>query len=242
VGEGTTNKRARVDGGDPELARGGGVTRIGKSAPSLDELLIYAVQGVLEAGEECTFERLVYECFTRFPESFGFRRYPQWPDSARVNKGWLRCRTDRGWLIGSVQEGFRLTSTGEQVAKAVSRQLEHGVALKPSPVGGTRTRERYESLIRNIRRDSVFLRFSAGRHDFEVTEMEFRRLLGATMETPRRILRQSLDAFKTAARTYGDDELLNFLETCGEIMAPLISPGRKPNERSNRRGNPAPAN
>ena len=66
----------------------------------IDQLVVYAVKRILDANEECTFERLVYECFTLFPEKFEFKRYPEWPDSARITKAWLRCRTDKGWIAG----------------------------------------------------------------------------------------------------------------------------------------------
>ena len=210
----------------------------------LDDLVVYCVSEILNSGEECTFERLVYECFTRFPDTFGLKRYPKWPDSARVNKAWLRCRTDKGWIVGSVQEGFRLTSVGEHIAGMVATRLEAGIPSARSAGTGSRTRERHETLLRNIRSDSLFQRFVESQDGFELSEMEFRRFLGVTMETPVRILRQNLNAYKNAATGYGDEGVLDFLAACEKMMAPLINPagtGRKPNDRSNRRGDSRPA-
>ncbi len=51
---------------------------------SVDELVLFAAKCILDSGEECTVERLVYECFTLFPKSFCLPRYPQWPDSTRT--------------------------------------------------------------------------------------------------------------------------------------------------------------
>jgi hypothetical protein len=172
----------------------------------------------LEGGDDCTFERLVYECFTRFPYAFGLKRYPEWPDSARVNKAWHRCRTDKGWITGSVQEGFRLTIAGELVAASVTARLVAGTASTERTGSGTRTRERYEALLRNLRRDALYQRFLGGPNGFEPSDMELRQLLGATLETPTRILKQNLNAYKSAARAYEDDEVLDFLAACERIM------------------------
>ncbi|MEO0141187.1 MAG: hypothetical protein ABIM88_06565, partial [candidate division WOR-3 bacterium] len=46
----------------------------------LNQLVVYCVGRILANGEECTLERLIYECFTLFPKKFGLRKYPQWPD------------------------------------------------------------------------------------------------------------------------------------------------------------------
>lgn len=192
-----------------------------RTKASLDELLVYAASKVIESGEECTFERLVCECFTLFPAAFSLRRYPEWPDSARVNKAWLRARTDKGWLVGSVQEGFSLTQTGARVSERVAKQIGSG-AMAASQESSGRARERFESLIRAIRRDPLFRSFQEDGAKFSVTEMDFRRLLGATLETPARILRQNLNAYVNAAAVYDDKEAVEFLRDCENKMAPTL--------------------
>lgn len=181
----------------------------------LDDLIVYCVREILATGEECTFERLVFECFTRFPEEFGLRRYPQWPDSARVNKSWLRCRTDKGWIAGSVKEGFRLTRAGELVAERVAGDL--GKKSRAPSALGARARDRSEAMVRVIRADPLFVRFQGARTAFHPTEMEIRRVLGVTMETPPRILRQNINAYRNAAAELGDSEVLDFISTCERI-------------------------
>jgi hypothetical protein len=178
----------------------------------LDELLVCAVRRIFDSGEECTFERLVCEAFTLFPKKFGFQRYPHWPDSARVNKTWLRCRTDKGWIAGGVQEGFRLTPKGERVAQRAQGKLSRG---SPPPVKRVpRPRERYEAALRQIRQSQAFSRFLSDPSVFTIPEMELRNLLGGTLETPRRILGQNLHYYLDAATQYKDQEALNFLEVC----------------------------
>jgi hypothetical protein len=178
----------------------------------LDELLVHAVKRISDAGEDCTFERLVYECFSLFPRKFGFERYPQWPDSARVNKTWLRCRTDKGWIVGTVQEGFRLTPKGERASEAAAKKLLQETV--PSPKRTPRPRERYEAALHQMHQSEVFRRFTADPVAFSLSEMELRNLLGCTLETPRRVLGQNLHYYLDAARQYGDQAVLGFIETC----------------------------
>ena len=185
----------------------------------MDDLVVYCVGQILASGEECTFERLVYECFTRFPQIFGLNRYPEWPDSARVNKAWLRCRTDKGWIVGSVQEGFRLTPIGEQMAKAIATRLSIGRKPEGTPSLGARTRERHEALLRAIRSDPLFRKFAKS-GAVDPSEMELRQLLGATLETPLRVLKQNFHAYRSAASAYGDGEVLDFLDACEKIITP----------------------
>jgi hypothetical protein len=190
---------------------------VASRGPPLDDLVVYSVAEVLAAGENCTFERLVFECFTRFPEAFGLALYPEWPDSARVNKAWLRCRTDKGWIVGSVQEGFRLTSVGERAAEKVRARLQSESGATTTRAG-TRPRDPLQALLRNVRKDPLFQRYVDRQAEFKPSEMELRRLLGATLETPLRVLRQNLSAFKSAADAYHDTEALDFLRACERMM------------------------
>lgn len=69
------------------------------------ELILLGINFVLESNEKCTFERLVAECFTRFPEFFSFKRYPQWPDSMKFDRG-LRTLRAEGLIVGSSKDHF----------------------------------------------------------------------------------------------------------------------------------------
>jgi hypothetical protein len=196
------------------------------SGLSVDELLACCVQRVLDNSEDCTFERLVYECFTQFPGSFSLQRYPQWPDSARVNKSWLRCRTDKGWVIGSVQEGFRLTDAGKRVAARVESVVKSGQSPNKLTTEPTRSRERYQALLRQIREHPLFKQFLNDSQGFALTEMEFRHLLGCTLETPVRVLRQNLMGYRKAAEAYDDTKVLHLLDQCELRMQTLL---KRPN-------------
>jgi hypothetical protein len=178
----------------------------------LDQLVVFSAARIIESNEECTFERLVYECFTLFPEVFGLLRYPDWPDSARINKSWLRCRTDKGWLAGSTKEGFRLTKKGEQIAKETQDNLKVK-KRKSKPKKSTQARERYEAIIRYITNSVIYKKYLDENAD-SISESEFITFLGGTLETPKRILRHNLNIYFDAVRVYSKKEILPFLEHC----------------------------
>jgi hypothetical protein len=180
--------------------------------------VVYCVAKIIAGGEQCTFERLVYEAFTQFPDSFGLKRYPEWPDSARVNKSWLRCRTDKGWIVGNVQEGFRLTPAGDVIVRLVASRVGEAGTGVSSDHHGRRTRERFEALLRSVRAEPIFRRFAQGDSQ-GVTLMELRQLLGATLETPTRVLKQNIKAYRAAAEAYHDEQVLDFLGMCERIVS-----------------------
>lgn len=186
----------------------------------LDQLVVYCVKRILDHGEECTFERLVYECFTSFPQKFGLERYPEWPDSARVNKSWLRCRTDKKWIVGSVKSGFALTPSGKKIAELVEAEISGKTNATASRVKPeiARYRERWESILKNIRNHPTFRRFQKNPNQFTPTPEELRDVLMTTLETPIKLVRRNLDYFKNIAEEYHDRDVVKFLDMCVKFI------------------------
>ena len=185
----------------------------------VDQLVIYSVKKILDNSEECTFERLVCECFRLFPKKFGFLRYPNWPDATRINKAWLRCRTDKGWLAGTVKEGFRITAAGEKVARDTENLLKNkNKTRRKLPI--PKPRERYEAIIMHIKKTPEYQRYVnvAG---YEINEADLRSFLGGTLETPRRILRHNLNLYMNAADIYKESSVFPFLEICKKKLEKL---------------------
>lgn len=181
----------------------------------IDQLVVYATKKIMDGGEECTFERLVYECFTLFPEKFKFKRYPQWPDSARINKAWLRCRTDKGWLAGTVKEGFRVTPSGETIARQTEKYLKGMVGKKILIPKGTR--ERYEAVLNYIKKSPEFTKFIEQENN-DISISDLKSFLGGTLETPKRILIHNLNHYFQAATVYDDKSVVSFLKLCKEKL------------------------
>ena len=79
------------------------------------EQIVFSIYSVTSNREKCNFERLIKECFTLFPETFGFSKYPQWPDSLKLDRQ-LRTLRKRKLIFGDPKTSFSLTKLGKKIA------------------------------------------------------------------------------------------------------------------------------
>ena len=178
---------------------------------SYDDLVTYVVY-LLTAGNgaRTTFEDIVAKAFELFPNRFSLRGYPQWPDSAVVNKSWLRSRTDKKYIVGSVKDGFRLTQRGLQVARRVENTLQEKPA-RGSQKLQSELRTISGRLLKSIDRSTSFVGYQrTGRLDHVGESDLFDVLLTMPDASPRR-LSSNLEQFKDAASLYDRRDVHNFL-------------------------------
>ena len=100
---------------------------------SQDHLVALALWFLIQDKKQSSFENLVAETFTSFPERFQLEGYPQWPNSHVIGKAWVRCRTDKKWITGSASQGFSLTPLGEQIARQVWRHCQGTGKVEKQP-------------------------------------------------------------------------------------------------------------
>ncbi len=178
----------------------------------IQELILFGIYSIRQNGEVCTFERLVKECFERFPKVFGFTRYPQWPDSLRFDRP-LRTLREKGLIVGGAKSQFSLTEFGEKIAIEVNRKL-NSESILPEKEREVGRRSAEDRLIIYIKKSPLFKRFIKNPDGFCISEHEFRNLLRCTLETPIRVLKQNLNYFKNVAKSYREEEIMKFLITC----------------------------
>lgn len=200
---------------------------------SLTKLTIYAINEIVNKGEECAYERVVRECFTLFPKRFSFQRYPEWPDGTRVKIEILRCR-DNGWVTGNEKRGFQITLLGRRVAQEVLKELAGGKTKSP-PIKKSQTRDRGDTIITYLKRSESFKRFQQDKQSFNISEEEFRRLLVATFETPGGVIKQNLMHCLDICEQYREKELYEFLKVCERQKASLLQSLTKGNKNKYRR-------
>ena len=94
----------------------------------VNDLILFCIHSVTQNNEQCSFERLVKECFTLFPETLRFERYPIWPDSRKLDRP-LRALRNEKLIIGDPKTYFILTKIGEEKAAAVAKILRQGRLL-----------------------------------------------------------------------------------------------------------------
>ena len=95
---------------------------------SVNDLILFCIHSIIENSEQCSFERLVKECFTLFPDTLKFARYPVWPDSRKLDRP-LRALRNEKLIIGDPKTYFILTQLGEEKSAAVSKALRQGKLL-----------------------------------------------------------------------------------------------------------------
>jgi hypothetical protein len=193
---------------------------------SLDELVTYCVFLVLQEKKEATFESVVAKCFELFPQKYSLIGYPQWPDSARVNKAWLRCRTDCKYISGSVKNGFSITSKGleiiEGVQKKLNRPFQEQDALRTKK-GIARSRE--EQFINELEKSDVFKRYIVKRENTEISHFELCDVLYCTLESSAKSLNNNLDMLKEFATKLNKKDILSFLLLAEKRFASILRGG-----------------
>ncbi|MBM3251038.1 MAG: hypothetical protein FJZ07_02280 [Candidatus Nealsonbacteria bacterium] len=87
---------------------------------SQGNLILFAIHLVSEKEEKCVFERLLKECFSLFPKIFSFPRFPDWPDSRKIDSS-LRKLRKKKLIIGGPKTFFFLTSSGKKTAEETAK-------------------------------------------------------------------------------------------------------------------------
>jgi len=95
---------------------------------SINDLIIFALFSATRNNEKCTFEQLLKECFLLFPNTFSFPRYPQWPDSRKLDRP-LRTLRSQKLIKGSSKTYFCLTAKGKKKAQEIAQFLKQKTLL-----------------------------------------------------------------------------------------------------------------
>ena len=184
----------------------------------IHSLILVCIDNVISNNDDCTFERLVYECFCNYPKVFSLFRYPQWPDSNRLDRP-LRKLRERGYIVGSPKLGFLLTEDGKHRVSRIRKTL----ALQKQ----TKTKQRIlkgkeRNFVEYIKSGELYKRFENNRNSFNISEQEFIELLRGTLETHKRVLKQTLVQYKKLSDEISDVDLLEFLLACEVQMKEFI--------------------
>ena len=95
---------------------------------SANDLILFSIHSVILNNEQCSFDRLVKECFVLFPDAVKFLRYPIWPDSRKLDRP-LRALRKEKLIIGDPKSYFKLTDGGIKRAVQIDKVLRQGKLL-----------------------------------------------------------------------------------------------------------------
>ena len=197
---------------------------------SLSDLLTYCVYLLESEKRKANFEDIVAKCFELFPERFSLTGYPQWPDSSRVNKVWLRCRTDK-YIKGSVKAGFTVTpkglDVGERVQKKISTPIDERVYTKKRQA---RERTREELFIRKLEGTEAYQRYMEVGKSTEISHYEFCDMLFCTLESSAESLRENLESLLDFSAKLKHDKAVKFLKFAEENFHSILYPDKPKNK------------
>jgi len=89
---------------------------------SINNLILFCLYS---SGKRSSFDELVKECFSRFPERFSFSKIKKWPDSRKLDSS-LRKLRKRKLITGNPKTFFKLTNLGKKTAQEVAKTFRQG--------------------------------------------------------------------------------------------------------------------
>jgi len=87
---------------------------------SINDLILFCINSLNSKKDKCTFEKLIKECYTFFPQVFGLQSLKKWPDSRKLDRP-LRTLRKRKLIKGNPRVLFSLTSLGKKKAEEISK-------------------------------------------------------------------------------------------------------------------------
>ncbi|HXF48506.1 MAG TPA: hypothetical protein VNL73_03645 [Verrucomicrobiae bacterium] len=176
----------------------------------MDDLVTAALYFLQRSEKTPTFENLVAKAYELFPERFAMVGYPQWPDSALINKSWLRCRADKQLITGSVATGFTLTPKGEKVAEKTLLRLNF-VEIKTATKKGDR-RSIAGRVVSRVEKSMAYKKFLENNSIENVTEYEMCDLLYGTLESSPETLAKNYETVIQNLNDFPRNDLIEFLK------------------------------
>jgi len=193
---------------------------------ALNDLFVYSMHFLHTQGIAITSEDIISACFTLFPKRFSLVKYPYWPDAAVVTRRWSECRR-KGYIVGSVASGFKLTPKGFRFAEKVEKTLGGLLAISDHAVH-SEVKTRAGRFVRAMETSDAFRDYRKHGRNSKFNEYEFRSMLLCTLESTPETLRRNLDQFKDYAEVSSRKDLLTFLEYSTEKFSYLFRPPKKP--------------
>jgi hypothetical protein len=205
---------------------------------SQDHLVTLSLWFLLEDGVESSFENLVAEAFSTFPDRFQLEGYPEWPNANIVAKSWVRCRTDKKWISGATSEGFALTPLGEQIATTTLKALGYeGRSSQSYKKSGSRQTISSRYVLR-VENSAAYQKFKISRTE-DISEYEFCDLLYTTLESTPETISNNFMQIKQQVEAFGRTDLVEFLEVlrgkfAGRFMGKRVRGGLMPQKKEHK--------
>jgi len=181
---------------------------------SIKDLIVLAICSIQRRKEDCTFEKLVYECFTLFPKKFSLSRYPEWPDSHKLDRH-LRKIQEHNLISGSRETSYYLTPLGLKKCEKLRKKMGGKSIVRDKAVYVKGKKEK--KIMDTIRGSLIYKQFAeSGR--IEATGSKISLLFFCTEDTPKGIVIQNILYALDLAEGMKDEKLVSFIKYCLDKM------------------------
>lgn len=179
---------------------------------SIAQLLAYCVNFLRQNNIPTTFETLVVTAFKLFPESFSLVGFPGYPDAARVNRALLQARPKyQNLILGDVHKGYRLTQKGEYNLSRTMDRLNMKTQAEQSKKASKERTFAGSVAISKIEGSEMFKAWKASNLD-GIGQYDIWIFLEAAPYTEKRIIREIINDYRTAAEVAKRKDILDFLQ------------------------------
>lgn len=194
----------------------------------LDRLTVYALSVLEQKNIPLYFDYVAVALFRLFPKKFSMANFSKYPDTFRINNsirrlaGGLGAKSSKaGWATGSVENGFKMTNVGKEIAAQMEIFLKSPHTKKRVKPTASKTRGRFSSDdVLEIRSSDAYKKWTSKE---PINVHEFLAFLKAAPYTPKHLLSSHLARLKDSANTAGDKEVLEFLQWMEEKFSSLLN-------------------
>lgn len=178
-----------------------------------DQLITLSLQFVIHDRKTPSFENVVEEAYTSFPERFSLQGHPEWPHTLVIDRSIRRCATDRQkrWISGRAATGYKLLPAGETIARDTYEKLSGRKPLGktiPKPARPTQSMR----VVKHVEESAAFQKYQQRGEAESVTEYDLCDLLYCTIESTPETLDNNLAVLISNVRDVHRDDLLPFFD------------------------------
>ena len=161
------------------------------SGVTIAKLSAVAIYHMNEKNIPTNFENVVVSLQKLFPGKFSLLRYPDIPDTMRIdNTLRLDAQNHAQYIKGNRRKGYQLTGLGKSAAEETIELLQSGISPSSKP-RVAKFRKQETQLVSDIVNSSAFEKFSTKQFTL-INKFEICDVLHGTLETSRKDLQRNL--------------------------------------------------
>lgn len=175
-----------------------------------DQLITLSLKLLIGDSKIASFENLVEEAYTAFPEKFCVQNHVEWPDTLVIDRSVRRCTTNKRWVAGKSATGFKLMPAGQTIAADTFKRLQGQKPVVNSlPKGGRQTQS--GRVVKHIESSIAFNKYQQNSDVTIVTEFDLSDLLYCTIESTPDTFENNLSVLISNVKDFRREDLLPFL-------------------------------